>query len=297
MLKNWLLNRFRADLKKLTGVEVASNDDLLALDALKQVVIPSSLIFYQGQPVVRQYFAVQDQTISTKQQVLLLAASLTQKGQHPILLSLQAAAREAELTLREADMDVVEEMGSIGRLDRTMYVLGDEKMMARQEIELGVTVQTLAHQFELDGKYTLFLAQRHPKRLLAIFACEYELKPGCGDVISELRQLGVESILLTGVKTRIAKGLGNRLSVTLIHSELAEQEKDRVVTGLVHQQPASAILVGEGSHDTYRSFFTIGVEGQEGSVTVPSLADLPQFLRTLRHGVAEVRSKLPLSKI
>ncbi len=297
MLKNWMLNRLRGEVKKVTGIEVPTNDNLVSLAGLKQVVIPSSLVFYQGKPIVRQYFAVQDQTIATKQQVLFLAASMVQKGQHSILQSLLHAAKESGIVTREADMDTVEEMGSIGRLDRTMYVLGDEKMMAQQEIELGVTVQTLAHQFELDGKYTLFLAQRHPKRLLAIFACEYELKPGCADVITELRQLGVESILLTGVKTRIAKGLGNRLSVSLIHSELSEQEKDRVVSGLVHQQPASAILLGEDSRQSYPSQLTIGVEGQKGTITIPTLAELPLLMKSVQRGISEIRSKLPFSKL
>jgi cation transport ATPase len=136
----------------------------------------------------------------------------------------------------------VGEAGIVGKLDRTWFVLGDTACMASENIELGVTIQTLAHQFELDGKFTIFLAQKQPKRLLGIFACEYELESGVPEAIQALRSIGVELVLLTGAKTSIAKGLGTRLSLSLIHSELSSTDKERILSSLVTQQPASAVL-------------------------------------------------------
>jgi len=295
MIANWMLNRLRAELEKKWEVTIPSIGVLLQLADLKQVIIPSSLIFYEGNPVVRQYFGVQDQTITTKQHVLQLAASLVHKNQHPIFQSIRHAAAENGLSPREVDGDVLENLGSIGRIDHVLYVLGNEQLMNQQEIELGVTVQTLAHQFELDGKYTLFLAQKHPKRLLAIFACEYELKTESAPVVSALSQMQIELVLLTSVKTRIAKGLGNRLGISLIHSELSEQEKERIAQRLVQQQPASAILVGE-DHGSFGAALTIGIGNKHSVISLPSLTALPAFIESIQTSVKAVHSRLPFSK-
>ena len=297
MLKKWMLNRLRAEIEKKWEVTLPSAEALLVLADLKQLIIPSSLLFYQGNPVVRQYFGVQDQTITTKQHVLQLAGSLVQKSQHPIFQAILNAATENGLQPREVDVDTLEDLGSIGRIDRVMYVLGNEQLMTQQEIELGVTVQTLAHQFELDGKYTLFLAQKHPKRLLAIFACEYELKPESAPVVTALRAMGVEPVLLTGVKTRIAKGLGNRLSISLIHSELSEEEKKRIAGRLAQQQSASAILVGEDSTLSIPGVVTILIGAKNQSISLPSLADIEPFLRSVQKGVQVIKGRLPFSNL
>jgi hypothetical protein len=285
MMSKWRIAKASGEFEKATGATLVEPGALERFASLRQLIIPSSLVFYMGEPTVRQYFAVQDQTMATKQQTLHIAASLVQHGQHPILQALKRACVEEGMAPREAEMDEVEEFGGVGRVDRSWYVLGNEAVMAAQEIEIGVSVMTLARQFELEGKYTVYLAQRHPKRLMGIFACEYELVSGSGSTVAQLREQGVESILLTATKTSIAKGIGTRLSVSLIHSELGDTEKERIIASLVRQQPDSAILLsprcGMDGHGSVQSF-TIGVGGAQGSVTLADFADLPGALAEAR---------------
>jgi hypothetical protein len=242
MLKDWYTNKKLGELAASTGTRLSSWADVQRIARIKQLVIPSALMFYSGQPSVRQFFAVEDQTLSTKQRVLQIAGSLARSSTLPVIKSIVRTAEESELPLREIDVDAVGEAGIVGKLDRTWFVLGDTACMTSENIELGVTIQTLAHQFELDGKFTIFLAQKQPKRLLGIFACEYELESGVLEGMQNLQNLGVEPVLLTAAKTSIARGLGTRLSLSLIHSELSKTDKERILASLFVQQPETVIL-------------------------------------------------------
>lgn len=283
MLKNWHIRTELAKLAATTGVRLPSWEAVKELAALKQLVVPSALTFYTGQPNVRQFFAVQDQTLSTKQHVLQVAGSLAGSSPSPVLKAVVRAAQEAGLPLREVDGDTLGEAGVVAKLDRTWYVLGDTDTMAAESIELGVTIQTLSHQFELDGKYTIFLAQKQPKRLLGIFACEYELQPGVTEAVQALRAQGVELVLLTGARTSIAKGLGLRLSLSLIHSELSSADKERVLTSLVAQQPASAVLGGRcGGKRVRRIVLGKGEASDTVLAAVPDIAQLATLITEAR---------------
>lgn len=289
MLKKWLANRRLERFTTRTGVSVQRWEQMLQLANLKQIIVPSVLGFYTGEPSVRQYFAVADQTLATKQWVLQVAASLARSHKKGVLGAVVRAAHEADLPLREIDSDEVGEDGIIGKLDRTWYVLGDTSIMALENIELGVTIQTLAHQFELDGKYTLFLAQKQPKRLLGIFACEYNLRPDAVEAVRELQGAGITLVLLTSSKTSLAKGLGNQLNLSLIHSELVGPEKERVLRSLVLQQPATAVLGPTGGLSVPHILLPGErlPKGQELLVQVPDLPTIATVVQEARTLVKE----------
>jgi hypothetical protein len=293
MLKQWYARKQLDRLATATGMQLASWSALRRLAGLKQLIVPTAHLFYEGEPRIRQFFAVEDQTLSTKQRVLQVAASLARSSSKPIFKLLVQAAEEEGLTLREMESDGVGEAGAVGKLDRTWFVLGDATCMTAENIELGVTIQTLAQQFELDGKYTLFLAQKQPKRLLGIFACEYELQGGATEAVQALRGVGVELVLLTGAKTSIAKGLGTRLSLSLIHSELTGTEKDRVLASLMAQQPASLMLSAKSEGKKVdRILLGKKKTGTEKMAMMPDLATLAAVITEARLIVAEARHSL-----
>ncbi|HSI20128.1 MAG TPA: hypothetical protein VLA04_00190 [Verrucomicrobiae bacterium] len=287
MLKEWYIKARLSELATRTGVKLDSWQQVKEMAEVKQIILPSALTFYTGQPTVRQFFGVEDQTLSTKQKVLHVAGSLARSSNNPVLKAIVRAAEEAELTLREIDSDTIGQTGMVGKLDRTWFVLGDTATMEAENIELGVTIQTLAHQFELDGKYTLFLAQKQPRRLLGIFACEYELQGGVTESIQMLRNMGIELVLLTGAKTSIAKGLGTRLSLSLIHSELSSTDKERVLTSLIAQQPATFVLGSKwGGRRVRRIVLGKGEAGEGVAAVVRDLSHLATLVAEARTLVA-----------
>lgn len=212
------------------------------LAAVTELICLTSTIFYNGTPRVSQYFAVQDQKLETKQRVLQLAASLAVSVNDRYFQSIVRAATESNLPLREIDTDAITG-GVMGKLERTWYVLGDEFSMRSEGIGLGVTGGTLAGQLQGQGRRILFLAQKQPKRLLGIFACEQTIIETGSATIAQFSQLPVEVILVTSQNTRSAQALADTLGIASVYSELNRDETVNLTSALHNKYPHAAFIM------------------------------------------------------
>ena len=299
MVTKWYINRQFTHLKLEgeKGFGIPSARQLVDVAHLQRLIFTSLEFFYDGEPVVRQFFAVEDQTMTTKEHVLGIAASLARSSKNPAIYAVAKMAFEAGQPVREVEVDAVSTFGVTAKLDRAWYVLGDEEAMGFEAIELGVAIQALARQFEKEGKYVLFLAQRQPKRLLGIFACEYPVNPEAQEHMKVLESLGLEIILLSGAKTALARGVGKKIGISLVHSELSNADKQEIIQDLCTQQPASGIVVPSkcSLQAPLRIVIKNGVSKNE--VTAENIDKLSHLISTAQKMIEKVRKRLFWAKL
>lgn len=200
---------------------------------LRRAVILSEDVIAQNGPYLSQLFATQNQTIAAKENVLQLAGSMGQYLDIPEYQALFNAARQAGLPVREMEVENQSNYGISARLDRNWYLLGQEHFLDESGVEVGISVKTLVENFENTGLVVLYLAQKQPKRVLGIFAFERDLIKGGKEIIKDLQKVGIETVLLTELKTVVAKGLIGRMGMQLAHCELAPVEKKMVACSLL----------------------------------------------------------------
>jgi hypothetical protein len=268
---------FRPALSDVTAVR--------QLARLRRVVCVGASVFEAPHSVLSRYFALQDQTLEQKQHVLQIAGSIASRQRDRSARALTAAVREAGLPLREPEVEQ-EDTVLLARLDRTWYLLGDESAMEAEGVELGVTSQTIAAQMESEGSRVLFLAQKQPKRLLGIFAITDPVLPDAPIAVRRLRELGIELVLLTVEKTRVATGIAGQLGIDLLRSELDQAEKERVLASLMEGEHNAAVL-SDASHylQTPESTFVILVDNRSvasAGVVISSIAQLPDLVIAAR---------------
>jgi cation transport ATPase len=290
MLTNWYLQRVLQDLNdKASGVfHVPSTAALIELSQVQAVVFPSTSFFYAGNPELSQFFAFQDQTMDVKQQVLGLAAGLAAEAQGSSFKPIVAAAKSMGLSVREVEVDQIAPLGLVGKLDRTWYILGDEACMAQEGIELGMSVQTLARRFQQEGKYSIFLAQKQPKRLLGVFACFYPLHSKVLGVAEMFHKEGVAVELLTTLKSPIALTVAHQLGISLLQSELSAEEKQLALMGIQNQQPKSAVVMA--GTDVQGG---IALQLPSGELAwAQSLQELPMLIQAGQQGMRRLKQRL-----
>lgn len=294
MLTRWYLERQLERLRKSDApFSVASPTALVKTADVTRLIFASSEFFYAGPPLLRQFFAVEDQTMATKEKVMLLAASLAAAGGLPPQGAVVRAATEAGLTLRELEADRLGRTGVIAKLDRTWYLLGDEEILQEEQIEVGVSVQRLVHQMEHEGLYCFFLAQKQPKRLLGVFACEYPVDQHGPRVIEQLTGLGIESVLVSSARQMYMKGLAKQLGIHLLHTELSAREKQEVIQQLLDQQPHTAVVTGTVRQGAAPFSIAVGSRPPKGAdVWLADLSHLPDLIESSREAVGRVRSRL-----
>jgi len=273
---------------------------LKKLAALSQLTITSTTLLENGRPALSQYFAVQDQTLATKREVLHIAGSLAATSRHLECQAIARAAQESGLMLREMETDILPD-GVVGKLERTWYVLGTVSYLESEGIELGVSSQALCVQLENEGKEIIFLAQKQPKRLLAIFACTTPLHPEASQVVGRLHKLGVDLILLTDQKTLIAKGIGRPLGIHLIHSELQDTEKKEIMQSLSERNERVGFFANQRTLALVPESGFLLFQGKRlqprASILVRDLTHLPLQIEQARRILARARKRFFWCKI
>jgi heavy metal translocating P-type ATPase len=180
----------------------------------------------------------------TASEVLRIAASLDQASKHIIAQTIVDEARNKGLQLA-VPTDVVETPGEgvVGRVNGRSVVVGGLRFVAGK-VARGDT-PLLAHD---RPPGTLAVAVGIDGRLAGLLILADELRAGTEAMLSELRAMGIERIVLaTGDRHEVAGFVATGLSLDLVRSELTPDQKILVV--LAERKNGPVMMIGDGVND------------------------------------------------
>lgn len=180
----------------------------------------------------------------TASEVLRIAASLDQASKHVIAQTIVDEARKKGLQLA-VPTDVVETPGEgvVGRVDGRKVVVGGLRFLA-SKVTRGDT-PPLAHD---RPPGTLAVAVGIDGRLAGVLILADELRAGTEAMLSELRAMGIDRIVLaTGDRHEVAGFVASGLSLDLVRSELTPDQKILVV--LAERKYGPVMMIGDGVND------------------------------------------------
>ena len=175
-----------------------------------------------------------------------LAASMEKPSEHPLADAIVQRAAEEELELTPAErFEAVSGRGLRATLGGESCLAGNRAMMA----EAGVDDSALAEAGEAlaeDGKTPLYFAKAG--KLLGAIAVADVIKPTSAAAVSELRQMGVDVVMLTGDNRKTAAAMGRQVGVSQVIAEVLPQDKEAQVRAL-QEQGRKVAMVGDGIND------------------------------------------------
>lgn len=181
-------------------------------------------------------------------EVLRAAASAEQRSEHPLARLVLEEARRRELRLEEVtDFQAHPGAGVTADTAQGTITVGTARLLRANDFALGPDVQHLLEQLDQRGQTPLLVARgRH---ILGVIGARDRVRPEAAGVVSELRALGIEPILLlTGDRAAAAQAVAGDLAFTEIQSELLPVQKAEVV--LSHKRPGVGVaMVGDGVND------------------------------------------------
>jgi Cu+-exporting ATPase len=164
-------------------------------------------------------------------ELLCLAAAAEQKSEHVLarLIMQEAAARNLALEPVEGFL-AHPGAGVIARTAAGQIVVGTRRFLEEQAVVVSPEAVALLERFDAKGQTALLVA-RNGKVLGAIGARD-RVRPEAGQVLAELRSLGInEIVLLTGDRAAVARALAADLPFSQIHAELLpEQKAEQIAT-------------------------------------------------------------------
>ena len=193
----------------------------------------------EGQPKVTDVIPV---GIGEKQ-LLALAASLEKNSEHPLA---KAVTAEAEgITLSEVgDFEALPGHGLRATLDGKELLGGSLKYLSDKGL-VGEAVTAQANALAEEGKTPLLFA--YGGELIGLIAVADPIKQDSAQAIRELRNMGVQTVLLTGDNARTAQAISRQAGVDQVVAGVLPEGKAEVIRRL---KPLGKVaMVGDGIND------------------------------------------------
>ncbi|MBQ8687290.1 MAG: heavy metal translocating P-type ATPase [Ruminococcus sp.] len=206
------------------------------------VVLDKTGTITKGEPAVTDILPYGD---ITEEQLLQLTLSLEMKSEHPLAKAILRKAQQEQITAKSAEeFQAHVGNGLSGKTDGHMLYGGNQAFL-EQFISIPETVTKLSVQLAENGKTPLFFAA--DDRFIGIVAVADIMKEESPQAISELKNMGIHVVMLTGDYERTAAAIGRQCGVDEVIAGVRPDGKEAVIRRL--RQKGRTIMVGDGIND------------------------------------------------
>jgi Cu+-exporting ATPase len=188
----------------------------------------------------------------TEEKVLRLAAGAEMQSEHPLAGALIGAAGEKKFDIPELlSFKPLQGKGVEAELEvkgsRYQVYLGNAELVLENAVS-GVTKKNLqqAEQWGKEGKTVLYLAV--DKELAALLVISDPLKKEAKETIKQLKEMGLEVVMLTGDNEATATAIAGQVGITRVVAGVLPDKKEEEIVRLQEKGKLVA-MVGDGIND------------------------------------------------
>jgi Cu+-exporting ATPase len=228
------------------GILIKDAEALETAHALKMVVFDKTGTLTEGRPRV---VAVEG---ADPQRLLALAAAVQRGSAHPLARAvMDIAAEQGASLLAASESAALPGRGVRARVDGATVWLGNRRLL--DEIGAGAPTAALvaaAERQEAAGRTVSWLAREESGSIVVegVLAFGDRLKATSRAAIVRLRELGVDSMMLSGDNEGSARAVAEALGLTRWVAQVQPQDKADVVRGLM-AEGRKVGMVGDGIND------------------------------------------------
>ena len=220
--------------KTAVSLEETGKVQIVALDKTGTIT--------NGEPVVTDMVPAEG---VTEESLLALAASLEKRSEHPLAKAILKYAGEQQLTVE----DVYEFEALLGNgltaVRKGVKLAGGNYAFIRTQTEVSEDLLKQSEALAEQGKTPMFFSENG--RLAGIIAVADTMKEDSRQAVSELRNMGIRVVMLTGDNERTARAIGAQAGVDDVIAGVLPDGKESVIRKL--QQYGKVAMVGDGIND------------------------------------------------
>ena len=224
------------------GILIKSAEILESAHDINTVVFDKTGTITKGEPEVTDVVVAEG---IEQGDLFMLANGLERKSEHPLGQAICSYLKEHGAdVLPTKSFTQVPGQGVRAEIEGATALGGNLRMM--QEHDINVTaLAPKAKEFASQGKTAIFFAWNG--EALGIFALADTLKPTSARAISELKAMGVKTVMLTGDNKRTAQAIKEQVGIDSMVADVLPQDKEAEIRRL--QQEGKAAMVGDGIND------------------------------------------------
>ena len=180
------------------------------------------------------------------QKLLQLVGSLEVKSNHPISKAFESYMSENNVNpLEVSDFENIPGFGIKGKVEKEEIMLGNSKLLNKYNIKN--THITDENTLSLNGNSIIYVIKNN-EIIALIGACDI-IRENVKNVIKELQNRGITTVMLTGDNKKTASKIAEELGINIVYSNVVPSEKAEVIKKL-KEENKYVMMCGDGINDS-----------------------------------------------
>lgn len=223
----------RASLK---GLLIGGGEVIEKAVDINTIIFDKTGTITEGKPKVTEVVVLENED-----EILKEVASIEQFSEHPLSKAITNYAKEKSLNLDEPDsFEVVKGKGLIAEINENEYVIGNKTLLNDHGVEL-------EQEIALRKIGSFVHIARNGKHVGSIVIGD-EIKQTSKQTISNFKQRGIETWMITGDNEVVAKAVANELGIDFFIANALPLEKSEQLEKL-QAKGKKVAMVGDGVND------------------------------------------------
>ncbi|MCR5264446.1 MAG: heavy metal translocating P-type ATPase, partial [Clostridiales bacterium] len=225
------------------GILIKSGEALETMSGVKTVALDKTGTVTEGAMSVIDVITAEN---VGENDLIALVASAEAGSEHPIARAVTAEADARGLNRNSADSFVpVSGRGISAQVDGVSVSVGNLDFMLESGIEIPFAYVEAADKMSEEGKTVLYTAKNgSPAGMISVAD---RIKPDSRKAVNDLRELGLDAVMITGDNERTAKAIAAQAGIENVISGVLPTGKSDAVAEL--KKNGAVAMVGDGVND------------------------------------------------
>lgn len=183
----------------------------------------------------------------TEDALLALAASAEAKSEHPLGKAIVTHARAKGLSLQESSrFSMAAGRGVYAEVAGRRLLCGSERFLEANGAAVEEAACAALEKLRSQGKASILVAQE--EKCVGVIALSDVIRPEARSMVSRLRSMGADTVLLTGDNQRTANYFAKQAGIAEVWAELLPENKVNAIEAL-QAQGHTVCMIGDGVND------------------------------------------------
>ena len=232
-------------------------------------------------------------------ELLRVAAALESRSEHPLAKAVCERAAEEEIVTQPAEnFRALPGWGVEGTVAGTTAAGGSGALFLERKL-LTDAMRARGEEIAEEGKTPLYFSA--DGRMLGMIAVADVVKEDSGQAVRELRNMGIQVVMLTGDNRRTALAIGRQVGLDHVVSDVLPGDKEAVIRKL--SESGRAAMVGDGINDApaltradvgiaIGAGADVALEAADVVLMKSKLTDVPAAIRLSRQVLKNIHENL-----
>ena len=227
------------------GILIKNSEALENAHKVKNIVFDKTGTLTKGKLSLSKIY---NYTSLKDNDIIKIISSIEVKSEHPIAKGIVLDAKERKITLEKVkEFKNLSGLGVTALYNEEKYIIGNKKLMDENNIKISDEILKDEEELQQKGNSILFVAKEN--NVLALLGVKDNVKENAKDVISKLKELGMNVIMLTGDNEETAKSIAKIIGIDNVIAGVMPEDKAKTIENL-KKDNGLVMMCGDGINDS-----------------------------------------------